>query len=1144
MKKKQHFPDHQRLGIKKLLLVMKLTTIFVFFSVMAMAVNTFSQETRFDLNVKNASLIQVFDEIERVSNYGFLFKTDQLDLSKEYTLDIKNSNIEKILKEVLNQDEYSYRMIDRNIVITRIDSNTNQDNTKVTGKVTDSSGNPLPGVSVVLKGTTNGTITDTNGNYSISNIPLNATLQFSFVGMKMQQVSVGNKTILNVTLEDETIGIEEVVAIGYGTQKKSDVTGSMIRVSEEELNSRPVANAIEAMQGKAAGVDITSNERPGEIGKIFIRGLRSLTASNSPLYVLDGIPIMSSSGIETMNPADIESIDILKDASATAIYGSRGANGVVLVTTKKGKAGKLSFNYSGSMTIENIQDRTEMMGASEYLTWRRWGYYYLDPAKYPRGDQPTQENDYKIFLGANDQSAWNNIMKGWDGGTWDGSKVQTTDWAAIVTQTGVSSQHNISASGGTEKMKAYVSFGYLDTKGTMKGQSYTRYTTKVSVDVNPIKWFEMGASINSTYSIQQYGQSHISGQSTPGSIYAAANSVLPYAVPYDANGNRITYPGGDDGMKTIVDEWNYSINERKMFRAMGSLYAQLNILPGLKYRANFGPDFRFFKNGTYTDAMSVDRLGSPNIASLRNQNDFSWTLDNLLYFDKKIDKHTFGATLLQTTSAWNTNFSTMSAQGIPLVSQKWNALNKNNIASLDNWDSGLTDRQLMSYMGRFNYSFADKYLLTVSGRWDGASQLAAGHKWAFFPSAALAWRIDQENWIKNIDWINQLKARLGVGTTGNSAIQPYQTKGGVVSLFYPFGSSVVPGYVPSESLIKDGNLAMANQNLGWEKTTQYNLGFDFSLLRGRVSGVLDLYTSQTKNLLMQMNIPSLTGYTTTFSNVGETKNNGIDITINTVNVKTKDFTWETSLNAAWQENKIVSLSNGKSDDISNLWFIGQPIGVIYSYASAGLWHEEDAAEMAKFNANGHKFQIGGSRPVDQNGDHKISPNDDRVIIGNTIPRWTVGLTNSFTYKNFDFSCFLYGRLGYTFNTGGEWQGGRGTQRSISYYNENNKNAEYQKPIYNVGVGDPYYNIMGYRSGSFIKIRDINLGYTFPVLIAKKLGLETLKIYVQAKNPGILYSKVDWLDMDLSISGNGTNNDPTISTSAANRGFIFGVNVGF
>lgn len=1025
----------------------------------------------------------------------------------------------------------------------------------ITGTVSEDNGSPLPGVNILEKATNNGTATDKDGKFTISVSGSDAILTFSYIGFLTEEIAVGNQTVMNIQMVPDLLNLDEIVVVGYGTAKKSDVTGAMVSVSSKELGKSPSSNTLQALQGKAAGVDITSNERPGEIGSINIRGVRSLSASNTPLYVVDGIPLMSSSGvstatgnintsgIETLNPTDIESIDILKDASATAIYGSRGANGVILITTKRGKEGKMSLNYSSSVTIENIQDRTKMMNAGEYLTWRRWAYYYRDTAKYPRGDEPTKANDYEIFLGEKDISAWKNIEKGWNGTTWDGSKVETTNWTDMVTRTGISQEQNLSASGGTEKMKAFGSFGYMNNKGTMMGQDYTRYTTRVSVDLTPLKWFEMGISLNTTYSQQQYGQSTIGGSASgPNSIYASAVNNLPYAVPYDSLNNRITYPGGDDLIKTMVDEWKYTDNQRNMLRILGSIYAQLNLLPGLKYRLNFGPDFREYKNGIYIDAKSVSRFKAPNYASLRNENNFNWTLDNLLLYDKKINRNSFGATFLQSASAYTYDYSYIRAIGIPVESQKWNALNKNYITALDDWNSDLIEGSMMSWMGRINYAFDDKYLLTVSGRWDGASQLAPGHQWSFFPSAALAWRLDREEWLSSINWLSQLKLRLGVGTTGNSAINAYQTKGNIVALFYPFGSNGVQGSVPYEYQISNGVVPMANPDLGWEKTTQYNLGTDFSIFKGRINGVLDLYASHTKDLLMQMTIAPQNGYTHTYANVGETKNKGVDISLNTVNVVKNDFTWETGLNAAWQIDEIVSLSNGKSDDISNNWFIGESIGVIYGYESAGLWKEEDAAEMAKFNANGHKFQAGMARPVDLKKDYKIDPNTDRTIIGNTRPRWTIGFTNTFTYKNFDLSFLLYGRLKYTYNTNGEWQGGRYVQRSIDYYNENNKDAEYQKPIYDVAGGDPYYNILGYRSGSFIKIRYINLGYTLPTSIAQRLGFQSLKLYAQAKNPGTIYSNIDWLDMDLSIPATKTTTAQNISTW--NRGWVFGLNVGF
>ena len=1016
-------------------------------------------------------------------------------------------------------------------------------NKTITGLVVDGNGESIIGASVLVKGTTNGIITDIDGKFTLNDVPEAGVIQISYIGYKTQEISAKNKANLKVVLVEDNEMLDEVVVVGYGVQKKSDVTGAMIRVGSEELNSRPVANAFEAMQGKAAGVDIVSNERPGEVGTINVRGVRSLSASNTPLYVVDGIPLMSNSGIETLNPQDIESIDVLKDASATAIYGSRGANGVILVTTKSGKEGKMSLNYSGTVTIENLQDYSEMMNSAEYIYWCRWSYYYLNPSKYPRGDQPTKENDYEIFLGATDPTAWRNIEKGWAGGTWDGSRVPNTDWCDMVTQTGVTHEHTLSASGGTDKMKGYASIGYLDNEGTVKGQSYTRYTTKLSLDLKPTKWFNLGLNVNGTFSEQQYGSSASSvGQlikGMPSNLYAASTSLFPYASPYDEDGNRIEYPGGDDKVKNVMNEWNNSQNERRMFRAIGSLYAQLDLgeiyapLKGLRYRFNFGPDFRYYRNGTFRNEESISSEGK-NRASLSNQSDFSWTLDNLIYYDKEFGKHSVGLTLLQSATGYHYEESSMAAEGIPLESAKWNALSKENVSLLDEWNSGLIEKQLLSYMFRVNYDYNNKYLLTVSGRWDGASQLAEGNKWAFFPSAALGWRLDQEEFLKDVTWLNQLKFRLGVGVTGNSAIDPYQTKGAIVSLYYPFGSALAPGYAASEPLIKDGAVAMANKNLSWEKTTQYNIGLDYSVLNGRISGVLDFYTSRTTDLLMAMTIPSLNGYTNTYANVGKTSNIGVDITLNTVNVKTRDFEWSTSINAAWQKDKIDELANGKEDDINNNWFIGQALGVIYGYECGGLWKEEDAAEMAKFNAKGHSFQAGMVRPIDQNGDYKIDPNDDRVIIGHTRPRWTFGMTNTFTYKNFDLSVMMYGRFDYMVDTGGEWQGGRYMQRKINYYNENNKNAEYQKPIYNIGGGDPYYRIVGYKNGSFLKVRNISLGYTFPQTLIKKWNLSNLKVYVQAKNPGRIFSNIDFLELDASQA----------FTSTWNRGFTIGLNVGF
>ena len=1008
----------------------------------------------------------------------------------------------------------------------------------IEGTVTSEKGDFLQGVVVEDKNSNAATITDAKGKYKLT-VKVKGTLSISFTGYATQSVNYSaSTTTLDVVLAIDTKGLDEVVVVGYATVKKKDLTGAVSGINSKDIRSRPVNNAVQAMQGKVAGVDISSNERPGQVGSINIRGVRSLTASNSPLFVVDGIPLITG-GIDNINPNDIESIDVLKDASATAIFGSRGANGVVIVTTKQGKAGKTTVTFFHALTSENLEDNRVMFNADEYITYKRWAYYYsglnqtTGLSTYPRGDQPTLATDRTFFAASADPSAWANIAKGWASGTWDGSKVVTTDWTGLVKQNSMTSDNVVSVSGGSDKVKAYASFGYLNNNGTIKGQSFERYTAKANVDISATKWLSIGNNINVNYSKQQFGQSGF-GVATIGSpsggLYESARSLFPYAVPYDSAGNRILFPGGDAAVKNIVNEWDYNIDERTTFRAFGSLNAQVNFgsllpaLKGLKYRLNFGPDISYNNAGVYVDANSVANGGSTSFASLTNNKTFSYTLDNLLYYDRSVGNHTFGLTLLQSQTAYTFETNNITGNGIPFAAQKWNALTSGTVTGQLSTKSDLIERQLLSYMARLNYTYKDRYLLTVSARQDGASQLAEGKKYSLFPSAALGWRIDKEKFMK-LSWVNELKFRLGAGVTGNSAINPYATQGAIVSLFYPFGTSNTAGAIPSA--------VSANQSLGWEKTTQYNAGLDFQLFKSRVSGTIDVYTSTTNDLLMQRNIPSVTGYTSTYQNIGETANKGVDFSFTTVNIKNRNFNWTSTLNASWQKERIVTLSNGKQDDINNNWFINNPIGVIYGYKAIGIWQKSDAAEYAKFNANGNAFYPGNVRVADLNGDNKIDPNNDRTIIGNTRPRWVLGLTNTLSYKEFEFSIFLYGRLKYLYNFGGEGQAARSVQRNINYYSETNTNAEYQKPIFNAGGAsqDNYYPALGFVNGSFIKVRNVSIGYNVNNDKISKLGFSNLKGYIQIQNLGMLYSKTKFIEMDVV--------GPTW-----NKGFTVGINASF
>ena len=1013
---------------------------------------------------------------------------------------------------------------------------------KLTGTVVDATGEPVIGASVIVKGTSNGTVTDLDGNYTVQNVPEGATLVFSYVGYRTQNIAVAGKSQINVTLEEDKQMLDEVVVVGYGVQRKSDVTGALTRVNEEQLNNRPVSNAIEALQGKAAGVDITTSERPGTLGSIRIRGNRSINASNEPLYVVDGVPL-SSGGIESLNSRDIESIDILKDASSTAIYGSRGANGVVLITTKRGKEGKLQLTYNGSVTFEKIVDKSPAMSASDYITGRRWAYYTSSSAStaYPRGDQPTLENDKKIFTG--DDVAWKNIEKGWEGGSWDGSKVTDTDWTDLVTQTGVTHEHTLRAQGGTKDMQASFSFGYLNNEGTQKGQKYERYNAAVTADVQATKWFKMGGSINASWSKQDYGFSRTgqSSSSGPTDIYGAAKAILRYTLPYDENGQIINMPGGSTtNTYTVLDEWTKSNDNREVFRALGSFYGQIDFgkifepVQGLMYKMQFGPDFRYSRQGIYLDATSATRLGGKNYVRRGDDRHFSWTLDNMLMYNRTFGDHAIGLTLLHSASKYNSESSSINEEGNPFPSFLWNNMGTGIDITEPNYKvglgTGLTENSLQSWMARVNYSFMDRYLLTASVRRDGSSVLSEGNKWDTFPSLAIGWRMEQEKWLRDVSWIDQLKLRFGIGVTGNSSVGPYGTLGVISGYWMPFSTGNSFILVTNEPYYSSGSNKLPNKQLGWEKTTQYNFGIDFSFLRGRINGAFDFYTSRTKDLLLAMSLPSLTGYPSMMDNIGETKNKGFDLTLNFIPVQTKGFEWISTLNAAWQKDEIVELANGKQDDINNAWFIGESISVYYGFESAGLWQEGDAVEMEKFNANGAKFTPGNVRPVDQNGDYKIDA-ADRVILGNRNPRWTLGWSNTFTWKGLELNLDLFGRFKYKISTGGEGQLGMYQQREIDYYTPDNTGAEWQKPIYNQSGGDPYSGLLGFKDASFIKIRNLSLGYRLDKALCNKIGIQGAKVYIQGKNLGMLYSSVDFMDLDTGAT-------------FFNRGFTIGLQLDF
>lgn len=1004
----------------------------------------------------------------------------------------------------------------------------------VKGNVKDTQGSVMVGVAIRVQGTTTGTVTDIDGNFTLQNVPSDGVLEISFIGMHTQVINVDNRAFLSVVMEDDSELLEDVVVVGYGTMRKSDVTGAMARLGDKELKAMPVKNAIEGMQGKTAGVDITSSQRPGEVGNVNIRGQRSITAGQGPLYVVDGM-VIQNGGIDNINPADIESIDILKDASATAIYGSRGANGVILVTTKKGKEGKVTFNYSGSVTIETLHDVDEMMSASEWLQYSRLAKYNAGSYK---SSVPSYDEDKAIYGSV--ASSWANIEKAWVNGVYDPSLVGSYDWASHGKQTGITQEHNISASGGSDKFLGYVSFGYLDQKGTQPGQGYERYTLKTSFEVNPMPWFKIGSSINGSFADQDYGYNFSKSVTGSGDLYSALRSMLPWTVPYDDNGNYIRNPNGDVNIINPINELDYNTNERRTFRATASLFSQIDFgkiwspLDGLSYRFQFGPEFQYYTLGIANAAGGINGDGNNN-AQYKNDQKRAWTLDNLIYYNKTIDKHNIGLTLMQSASKYHYEMGDMRATNVASADELW--YNMSTAGSLNSFGTGLTETQMASYMGRVNYGFKDRYLLTASMRWDGASQLAAGHKWASFPSAAVAWRVDQENFLSDIEWLNQLKLRLGVGVTGNAAIGAYATKGAITGLYYNWGQTDSSlGYVPSDPS-QSNPAKMANSKLGWERTTQYNVGLDYGILSNRISGSVDVYKTKTDDLLLQMSIPSLTGYVATYANVGKTSGHGVDLQLNVIPVQLKDFSWNSTLTWSMDRSKIDELSNGRTEDVNNNWFVGEEIGVYYDWVYDGIWKTDEATEAAKYGRKPGQIKV-----KDLNVDDKIDANDDKKIVGYVRPRWTGGWSNTFNYKNLEFSFFMISRWGFDVAQGAETLDGRYMKRKLDYWVAGtNENARYYSPGSNGEGADAYNSAMNYQDGSFIKMRNISLGYNFTAKQLRKIGASNLKVYVQAMNPFSIYNACDFLDTDLV---NYDNNTRRFGSPTTIKSFVFGVNIGF
>lgn len=1053
------------------------------------------------LQFRQVKLAKVFDAITQQTGLTVAYSRPTVDPDRIVTIEANKEELSQVLTQLMKGTNVTFEIGEKKIYLKEKPTSDVQQSRKVktiSGTIVDDKGEPVIGASIIIEGTSQGTITNIDGEYTLANVPENSMITISFVGYKSLTFAANDKTLANITLKEDSELIDEVVVVGYGVQKKRDVTGAMASVDAAKIASVPVTSASEALQGRASGVLVSQdNWAPGTSPTVLIRGKRSINASNEPLYVVDGVPI--TGGLREISPSDIASMEVLKDASATAIYGSRGANGVVLITTKQGKDGKTQVDYSGYFGVQTIQNKLELMNGAQYAEYVREAYRNTNSSnKYPT-DYPDKTADMANPMFKQDAYVLESLMMAYDeNGNYDPSKVRSDNWFDHVTRNGIITDHQISVNGGNAKTNFLASATYNKNEGIMKDQSYERYSIRLNLNHEINQWFKFGLQTQYSHSVKERG----SGMEGDAYMYR----ISPLGSLRNEDGTPTQLVASDAQM------WNPLMNleegavsaPEKVSRYLGSYYVEVTFpVKGLKFKSNLGLDARTKQDYQFYSSNTSTRQLGTSYAYNGMSKYTMMTLENMLFYNRDFGKdHTLGVTLLQSIQEDKTESNKIGVQDVTSDDLLYNDLASSSI--IDKIGSNLTKWTMASFMGRVNYGFKGRYLFTGSVRYDGSSRLAEGHKWVAFPSVALAWRVSEEAFMKKQNFLSNLKLRAGWGKTGNSSIDPYMTRDGLGLSTYVWdnGASEVLGYAPK---------IMANSELTWETTKQWNVGVDFGFFNNRLSGTVDLYLQHTSDLLLERQIPVVSGFGSVLSNVGETKNKGIEISLSSLNINTKSFQWTTDVMFYANKESIESLYNGKVDDIGNKWFIGHPINVHYDYEKIGIWQNtsEDLAEMEEFNKNGANFKPGDIKIWD-NGDKKITE-ADRKILGSTSPKFIASMVNSISYKGFDFSIFLYASVGAMLNNNIEYlnKPGRANSIVIDYWTPTNPTNAYPRPSVD-NASPAYVKSLQYEKADFIRVRNITLGYTLPEKLLKKIRARKIRVYLSANNPFVItgFSGID------------------------------------
>lgn len=1126
--------------LMKIFRFMRITTFLLLVSILQTFANgAYSQKARLSLDFSETKLVDVLDEIENLSEFYFLYNEKLIDTDRKVSISVENQKINEILDEIFNETDVVSTITDRKIILApSFLSDNQQQQNSVSGTVTDEAGEPLPGVTVLIKGTTQGTVTDIDGNYSIDNIPENATMVYTFIGMLKQEIAVDNQTSINVSMAANTIGIDEVVAIGYGTQKKSDITGSVSSIKGEELTQVPMQRVDQALQGRASGVLVLNTAgAPGAKTTIRVRGMNSINGGNSALIVIDGL---QGGNLNSLNPNDIESLEILKDASATAIYGSMGANGVILITTKQGKKGKPTISYTYDIGIQKIRNKLDVMDAADYARTRNAF----------KATQNASGTPVPIFSDQEIQGFEQN------GGT---------DWQDEIYQDAPIQNHQLSMGGGTENMRYMVSGGYLDQEGILLNSAYERFTLRANFSGDITEKVSFGLNWSGS---KEAGNSPPYGGGTALSFTGQAVNVAPRwdptTPPYDADGNYNRHPSGYGA----YDTWNplaaakEPVIQNNTIRNNVNSYLEFEIIEGLKLKVTGGATIVNTNNKSYYNGHTFEGKpvgGKVGYGTLSEGLSTRYQNSNILTYDKVIGgSHKFTAMAVAEQQLEK-------YEGSGLVASKF-TVDQTGINDLGGAEeisskySIVEERVINSYLGRINYSFADKYLLTASYRADGSSVFGKNNKWGYFPSGSLAWRLSQESFIKDLNLFSNLKLRGSWGITGNQAISPYETIAKMESGFnYPYsgGSNTNLGFRIASA---------ANPNLKWESTTQSNIGLDAGIFNGRLNATIDVYKKKTEDLLLNRTLATYTGLNSVIDNVGSIENKGLELSLSgdpLVGV----VKWNTGMNISWNRNEILDLGENERLEFKTTYGgyslkngfmqlrVGEPFGQMYGYGTEGTWKQSEATQAAAFG------QLPGDmRYTDFNEDGKITTADIKVI-GNSIPDFIFGWNNTFSFQNFEMTLLIQGSKGNdVFNQGRIRleKGSEGTSSRLldrwtpdnqdtdvpAFIDQNTRSEAALVSTIKLGSGDSGRLERWVEDASYVRLKNITLAYNIPSSLLERIGLKSVKTYVSASN---LLTITNYTGYDPEVSaynGNDAQIGVDISNYPTAKTFTFGIDLSF